>query len=304
METASHIWSDGELIPWEDATVHFLTHALHYGTSVFEGIRSYSTPEGPAVFRLGEHMDRLHTSAKSYRIPLKWSTDELVNACLELLRTCGLDNAYLRPLVFWGFGDVGLFPKNSPAQTMIAAFPLGAYHGSSAADEGIRAKVASWRRISHTSLIPTAKGGGGYLNSMLAKGEALSAGVDEAILLNESGSVAEGSGMNLFVVENGVVSTPPVSSGILAGITRDSIMTLLAAEGLEVREVELARGSLYTADEVFLAGTAAEVTPVREIDWRQVGDGRPGPVTKKAVELYRDAVSGKLDDFRHWLTAV
>lgn len=304
MDTASHIWSDGELIPWEDATVHFLTHALHYGTAVFEGIRSYSTPEGPAVFRLPEHMDRLHTSAKSYRIPLKWSTAELVEACLELLRTCDLDNAYLRPLVFWGYGDVGLFPKSSPAQTMIAAFPLGAYHGASAAKEGIRAKVSSWRRISHTSFIPTAKGGGGYLNSMLAKGEALSSGVDEAILLNDSGSVAEGSGMNLFVVENGVVNTPPVSSGILAGITRDSIMTLLAAEGLEVREMELARGGLYTADEVFLAGTAAEVTPVREIDWRQVGDGRPGPVTQKAIELYRDAVSGKLDDFRHWLSLV
>lgn len=304
METASHIWSDGELIPWEDAKVHFMTHALQYGTGVFEGIRSYLTPEGPAVFRLEEHMDRLHTSAKSYHIPLKWSTEELVAACVELLRATGLEDAYIRPLVFWGYGDVGLFPENGPVHTMMAAFPWGAYHGASAAEHGITTMVSSWRRISHNSFVPTAKGAGGYLNSMLAKGEALNAGLDEAIMLNDTGWVAEGSGMNLFVVEDGVVGTPPVASGILKGITRDSVMALLSDEGFDVREVDLARGSLYTADEVFLVGTAAEVTPVRSIDWREVGDGRPGPVTQKAVGLYRDAVAGKIDEYRHWLTVV
>ena len=302
METATHIWSDGELIPWEDARVHFMTHALQYGTGVFEGIRSYLTPEGPAVFRLTEHMDRLRDSARAYHIPCEWSTDELVQACLDLLRATGLENAYIRPLVFWGFGDVGLFPTKSPVQTMMAAFPLGSYHGSNAAEQGITTMVSSWRRISHNSFVPTAKGAGGYLNSMLAKGEALDAGCDEAILLNDSGAVAEGSGMNLFVVEDDVAMTPPVSSGILEGITRNSVMALLRDEGVEVREIDLARGSLYTADEVFLVGTAAEVTPVRSVDWRTVGDGTPGPITRKAVDLYRDAVSGKLDDFRSWLT--
>lgn len=304
MESATHIWSDGELIPWEQAQVHFMTHALQYGTGVFEGIRSYATPEGPAVFRLVEHMDRLHDSAKAYEIPLKWSTEQLVEACLELLRVTGLDNAYIRPLVFWGYGDVGLYPSKSPAHTMMAAFPFGSYHGSHAVTEGISTMVSSWRRISHNSFVPTAKGSGGYLNSMLAKGEATRSGYDEAILLNDSGQVAEGSGMNLFVVEDEVVYTPPVSSGILKGITRDSVMTLLRAEGVEVVETDLARGSLYTADEIFLAGTAAEVTPVRAVDGKTVGDATPGPMTLKAVGLYRDAVTGKLDDYEHWLSHV
>ncbi|HEX6947492.1 MAG TPA: branched-chain amino acid transaminase [Acidimicrobiia bacterium] len=304
METATHIWSDGELIPWEDARVHFLTHALQYGTGVFEGIRAYLTPEGPAVFRLKDHMDRLHDSARAYEIPLEWSTEQLVAGCLELLGVTGLESAYIRPLTFWGDGDVGLYPTNSPVHTMMAAFPMGAYHGSNAAREGITTMVSSWRRISHNAFIPTAKGSGAYLNSMLAKGEALKAGYDEAIMLNDAGHVAEGSGMNLFVVEAGVVKTPPVASGILKGITRDSVMTLLRAEGVEVVETVLLRGDLYTADEVFLAGTAAEVTPVRSVDGRPVGDGRPGPVTLKAVELYRDAVTGKLDDYLHWLSYV
>ncbi|MFO7300042.1 MAG: branched-chain amino acid transaminase [Actinomycetes bacterium] len=304
METSTHIWSDGELIPWEEAKVHFLTHALQYGTGVFEGIRAYSTPEGTAVFRLTEHMERLRDSAKAYEIPLKWSVEQLVEATRELLRVTGLDNAYIRPLVFWGPGDIGLFPKGSEAQTMIAAFPLGAYHGDDAASKGISTMVSSWRRISHNSFVPTAKGSGGYLNSMLAKAEALRAGCDEAILLNDAGQVAEGSGMNLFVVEDGVVYTPPVSSGILKGITRDSVMTLLRREGVEVVEQDLARGSLYTADEVFLVGTAAEVSPVRSVDGRLVGDGSPGPITRKTVAIYRDAVTGKLDEFKHWLTYV
>lgn len=304
MEPASHIWSDGELIPWDQATVHFLSHALHYGTGVFEGIRSYDTPEGPAVFRLHEHMVRLVGSARAYSIPMRWSADELDEATLQLLRATGLEAAYIRPHVFYGVGTIGLDPAPNELHTMIAAFAFGAYLGEDGIRNGITAMVSSWRRISHTSLIPTAKGSGGYLNSVLAKQEAVQRGYDDAILLNESGSVSEGSGMNLFLVGNGVVHTPPVSSGILEGITRSSVIELLRSEGVEVREIEVTRGSLYTAEEVFLTGTAAEVTPIREIDGRPIGLGEPGPVTRRAQELFSAAVAGKLDDFRHWLTFV
>ena len=304
MESASHIWSDGELIPWDQGTVHFLSHGLQYGTGVFEGIRAYQTPEGTAVFRLHEHMVRLGASARAYRIPMRWSADELSQACIDLLRGTGLESAYIRPQVFFGMGTIGLFPHDNQVHTMIGAFPLGSYHGDGAGHKGITTMISSWRRISHTSLIPTAKGSGGYLNSMLAKAEALDGGYDEAILLNDSGTLSEGSGMNLFLVSGGTVYTPPVSSGILEGITRNSVIELLAGEGIEVRQAELARGSLYVADEVFLTGTAAEITPVREIDRRQVGDGDPGPVTRKVQELFREAVAGKLDDYRAWLTFV
>lgn len=301
MEPSSHIWNDGELVPWDEATVHFLSHALHYGTGVFEGIRAYDTPEGTAVFRLHDHMVRLEASARAYGIPMTWSAEELDEACLELLRATGLAAAYIRPLVFYGVGAMGLNPSGTPLHTMMAAFSFGAYLGEEGIKNGIRTMVSSWRRISHTSLIPTAKGSGGYLNSMLAKQEAVRAGFDEAIMLNESGTLSEGSGMNLFIVNDGVVHTPPVSSGILAGITRDSVIQLLEREGVEVRQIELARGSLYTAEEVFLTGTAAEVTPVREIDGRPIGPGRPGPVTLKAQDLFADAVAGKVDEFGHWL---
>lgn len=248
-------------------------------------------------------MARLVGSARSYTFRSKWTEPELTEGCLQLLRHTELESAYIRPTIFYAEGGVGLYPKDNVLKAMIAAFGMGPYLGPNA-DQGISAMVSSWRRISHTSLIPTAKGAGGYLNSMLAKHEALAAGYDEAILLNDSGSLSEGSGMNLFVVESGVVYTPPVSAGILKGLTRDSIIDLLAVEGHQVREVDLARGSLYTADEIFLCGTAVEVTPVTTIDGRVVGDGTPGPVTEKARELYAAAVMGKLDDFRHWLSFV
>lgn len=304
METASHIWSDGELVPWDQGTVHFLSHGLQYGTGVFEGIRAYQTPEGTAVFRLHEHMVRLEASARAYRIPMRWSPDQLSQACVDLLKATGLESAYIRPLVFYGTGTIGLFPSDNEVHTMMAAFYLGSYHGDEAGQKGITTMISSWRRISHTSLIPTAKGSGGYLNSMLAKAEALDGGYDEAILLNDSGTLSEGSGMNLFLVSGETVYTPPVSSGILEGITRNSVIELLEGEGVEIRQTDLARGSLYTADEVFLTGTAAEVTPVREIDRRQVGNGQPGPVTRKVQELFREAAAGKIDDYRHWLTFV
>ena len=304
METASHIWSDGELVPWDDANVHFLSHALHYGTAVFEGIRAYNTPEGTAVFRLHEHMVRLEASAKAYGIPMSWTPDQLDAACKDLLRTTELDAAYIRPLVFYGTGKVGLNPTGNTVHTMMAAFPFGAYLGEDGVQNGITAMVSSWRRINHSSLIPTAKGAGGYLNSMLAKQEATRAGYDEAIMLNDSGSVSEGSGMNIFTVSKGVVYTPPVSSGILEGITRNSVIELLRGDGAEVHEAELARGSLYTAEEVFVTGTAAEVTPICEIDGRAVGLGTPGPITRKAQDLFVAAVNGKMGEHKHWLDFV
>jgi branched-chain amino acid aminotransferase len=304
MEPASHIWSDGEFIAWDDATVHFLSHALQYGTGVFEGIRAYDTPEGTAVFRLHEHMVRLEASARAYAIPMKYSAAELDQACLELLRVTGLESAYIRPQVFYGLGPIGLDPAGGDTHTMMGAFSLGSYLGDEGVLKGITTMVSSWRRISHTSLIPTAKGSGGYLNSVLAKQEAVRLGFDEAIMLNDSGSVSEGSGMNLFTVSNGVVNTPSVSSGILEGITRNSLIELLRGEGVEVREIEIARGALYTADEVFFTGTAAEVTPIREIDGRTVGLGEPGPITRKAQDLFAAAVAGKLDDYKHWLAFV
>lgn len=304
METASHIWSDGELVPWDDAKIHFLSHVVHYGTGVFEGIRAYNTPEGTAVFRLTEHMERLEASARAYGIPMKYTPAEWDEACLHLLRETGLESAYIRPNVFYGANSIGINPANNEVHNMMAAFPWGAYLGEDALEQGIDTMVSSWRRISHTSLVPTAKGSGGYLNSVLAKQESLQAGFDEAIMLNDSGSVSEGSGMNLFIVSKGVVYTPPVSAGILEGITRNSVIELLRDEGVEVREVDLARGALYSGDEMFLTGTAAEVTPIRSVDRRTVGDGKRGPITQKAQELFSAAVAGKIDEYRHWLTFV
>ncbi|HUG09104.1 MAG TPA: branched-chain amino acid transaminase [Acidimicrobiia bacterium] len=304
METASHIWSDGELVPWDEANVHFLSHALQYGTGVFEGIRAYNTPEGTAVFRLHDHMIRLDASARAYAIPMRWSVEEWKEACFHLLRETGLESAYIRPQVFYGNGAIGIDPSRNEVIAMMAAFPWGAYLGDDAAEKGISTMVSSWRRISHTSLIPTAKGSGGYLNSVLAKQEAVAAGHDEAIMLNDAGSVSEGTGMNLFVVSRGVVYTPPVSAGILEGITRNSVIDLLRDDGVEVREIDIARGALYTGDEMFLTGTAAEVTPIRSVDGRLIGDGDRGPVTKKTQELFSAAVAGKLDDYRHWLEFV
>jgi branched-chain amino acid aminotransferase len=304
MEPATYIWDEGELIPWADANIHFLAHALHYGTGVFEGIRSYETADGSAVFRLHDHMMRLEGSARAYAIPMSFSADDLDKAALELLRANNLESAYIRPLVFHGVGEFGLNPEGSRVRTMMGAFALGKYLGEDGVKNGIRAMVSSWRRISHADFIPTAKGTGGYLNSALAKVEAKRAGYDEAIMLSQEGAVSEGTGMNLFVIEDGVVHTPPVSAGILRGITRLTVMELLRDAGYEVRETDLSRGSLYAVDEVFLTGTAAEVTPVREIDGRAVGAGRPGPITLHAQELFSKAVRGELDEYRKWLEFV
>ncbi|NQV05248.1 branched-chain amino acid transaminase [bacterium] len=304
MNPTSKIWVDGDLVPWEEATVHVLTHALHYGTGVFEGIRAYETDDGPAVFRLREHMDRLVASAKAYRIPLQLTGDELSEAAIEVIHANELGACYVRPLVFYGTGSMGLNPAGADVRAIIAAWEWGSYLGEEGVRNGIRVATSSWRRIDHTMLIPNAKGSGGYLNSVLAKQEALAAGYEEAILLNSDGFVAEGSGENLFLVKDGVVRTPTWLAGALNGLTRGTVITMLRDEGIEVIETNLTRSDMYYADEAFFTGTAAEVTPLREIDDRMVGNGRPGPITVRTQELYSAVVTGKLEQYRHWLEYV
>ena len=304
MEPSMYIWMDGELVPWEDATVHVLSNALHYGTGVFEGIRAYETNNGTAVFRLTEHIERLHRSARVYRVPLEWSVAALVKACRTVMRDNELEAGYIRPLVYYGLGAIGLNPTGATCHTAIAAWRWGAYLGEEGVLNGIRVGVSSWRRISPAAFVPVAKGCGQYLNSVMAKMEAISNGFDEALLLNSDGNISEGSGENVFVVRGGVVFTPPIASGILDGITRHTVMTLLSRDGIEVREETLTRGDVFNADEVFFTGTAAEVTPVREIDNRPIGTGRPGPVTRRAQELFQRLVSGGDPELGAWLEYV
>ncbi|OFW67388.1 MAG: branched chain amino acid aminotransferase [Actinobacteria bacterium RBG_16_68_21] len=304
MEATKFIWFDGDLIPWDQATVHVLSHGLHYGTGVFEGIRVYDTPKGSAVFRLADHMRRLVGSAKAFRIPLRWSVEDLCAAARDLVRANGLPAVYLRPIVFLGTGSLGLNPAGAGVHTAIGSWVWGAYLGAEGVEKGIRARVSSWRRVGHEAMVPNAKGTGQYVNSVLAKQEAIAGGYDEALLLNTAGYVVEGSGENLFLVRDGVVSTPTTSMGALAGITRDTLMTLLRDEGYDVSETAVTRADLYYADEAFFTGTAAEVTPIREIDDRAVGSGGVGPVTRRAQEMFRAVVTGALEPYAHWLDYV
>ena len=304
MQPTKYIWMDGELVDWDDATVHVLSHGLHYGTGAFEGIRAYETDQGPAVFRLAEHIERLARSCKALGIPIEWSVDEIVKASREVFSANGLESGYIRPLVFYGTGSMGLNPAGASVHTMIATWEWGAYLGEDGVTNGIRVKVSSWRRIGHDSLMPNAKLTGGYVNSVQAKQEALRGGYDEAIMLNTDGFVAEGSGENLFLIRDGVVRTPSLSSGVLEGLTRDSVITMLRDDGYEVIETQITRTDLYYADEMFMTGTAAEVTPIREVDDRPVGDGRPGPVTKRAQEMFVDAVTGENERYSDWLDYV
>ncbi|MEA2058556.1 MAG: branched-chain amino acid transaminase [Actinomycetota bacterium] len=301
MEPTKYIWSDGALVAWEDATVHVLSHGLHYGTGAFEGIRAYETPQGTAVFRLTDHMVRLARSCKALGIPVDWTPDDLVKASKELLALNGLQSGYIRPIVFYGTGSMGLNPTGALVHTFIATWEWGAYLGEEGLRNGIRVRVSSWRRIDQNSFMPNAKGTGGYVNSVHAKTEALRGGYDEALLLNNEGYVAEGSGENLFVIRDGIVHTPPVTAGVLEGITRDSVMTLLREDGIAVVEAVVTRSDLYYADEMFFTGTAAEVTPIREVDDLPVGGGEPGPITRRAQELFMGTVTGKLDLHPEWL---
>ncbi len=303
VEKVEKIWFDGELIPWDQAQVHVLTHSLHYGLGVFEGIRCYKLSDGrSAVFRLDEHIRRLFDSARICGLPMPFSHGAIVDGCLDTVRTNGLEECYLRPLAFVGEGAMGLGAMNNPTRVAIVAWKWGAYLGDEGIQKGIRAKVSSFSRAGVNALMAKGKIVGHYVNSILAKREVLQAGYQEAIMLDPQGYVCEASGENIFVVRDGVVSTAPLGSSILGGITRDTVMTLMKEMGLEVRERLIARDELYIADEVFMVGTAAEVTPVREIDDRPVGAGTRGPVTERVQTRYFAAVRG--DAPEQWLSVV
>jgi branched-chain amino acid aminotransferase len=295
---------NGEYVPWEDAQVHVLTHALHYGTSVFEGVRCYDTEIGPAIFRHQDHIDRLFRSAEAYFMEIPYSREEIRAATLELIARNGLRSCYIRPIAYRGYGSMGLFPLTIDVDLTIAVWEWGLYLGEDGKRDGVRAKISSWRRISPETLIPYAKAGGQYLNSILAKVEAHKAGYDEALLLDHVGNVCEGTGENIFVVRDGVISTPPMTSSILEGISRDSIIKIAADMGHEIVVREIAADELPIADEVFLTGTAAEMVPVREIDDRPVGTGKPGPITKALLAVYEDALHGRDERYRDWLDPV
>jgi branched-chain amino acid aminotransferase len=300
VEPADLIWMNGELIPWEDAKVHVLTHGLHYGTGVFEGVRCYKTPRGPAIFRHQDHIERLFNSAELYYMPLPYTREELRAATHELIGRNGLEACYIRPIAFRGYGTMGLFPLEARVDVAIAAWPWGAYLGEESLLNGIRAKVSSWRQFSAQSMIPHSKASGQYLNSVLAKIESHKAGYEEAILLDERGEVSEGTGENVFIVRDGELATPCETAHILGGINRASVMEIGRDMGYTVVERGIARAELYLADEVFLTGTAAELVPVREIDDHLIGEGRPGPITRAIQEPFTDALHGRTERYAHW----
>jgi branched-chain amino acid aminotransferase len=295
MQATEKIWRNGALVPWEDAQVHVLTHALHYGTGVFEGIRAYDTARGAGVFRLTDHLGRLVRSARLYEMELAFSADELGAAVHETIAVNDLRSCYVRPIAFRGYGEMGLSPLQNPVDVFIAVWPWGAYLGEDALETGVRCKISSYRRIGPNTLPPSAKASGQYINSVLAKLESTRCGYDEAILLNEAGYVADGTGENVFAVRDEVLYTPPTTASCLPGITRDTVIRIAGTLGFEVREVDLVRADLYFADELFLCGTAAEVTPVASVDDHPTG-GR-GPVTKRIQDTFFDVVHGRDDRF-------
>ncbi|MGH2978430.1 MAG: branched-chain amino acid transaminase [Solirubrobacterales bacterium] len=302
MQQADFIWMNGELVRWEDAKVHVLTHALHYGSGVFEGVRAYETERGTAVFRHGDHLERLKRSAELYYMDLPYTLEKLREATHELIRVNKLRSCYIRPVAFRGYGEMGLFPLNAPVDVFIAVWPWGAYLGEEGQKHGIRCKVSSWRRMSDASFIPEAKACGQYLNSILAKVETAKAGYDEAILLDHHGNVSEGSGENVFVVRDGQISTPSSAACVLDGITARSVVQIAADLGFGVKQRDVSRGELYQADEVFLTGTAAEIVPVREIDDHVLGP--PGELTQAIQTRFFDAIKGRREEYLEWLDFV
>jgi branched-chain amino acid aminotransferase len=301
VQETEKIWMNGELVDWADAKVHVGVHGLHYGSGVFEGIRCYDTPKGPAVFRLGEHLQRLHNSARLLHMQIPYSVDELRDATNELLGANGLDECYIRPIAFYGYGQLGVAARGNPVETVLMSWPWGSYLGEEGLANGIRAKISSWQRIPPNVVPHVSKATGVYLNSMLAVTEANNAGYDEAILLTPEGTVADGSGENIFVVRDGVIYTPDLATGILPGITRDTITQIAQDLGHTVLEKALIRSDLYLADEVFMTGTAAEVTPLRSIDDHELGVGE---VTLAIQKAYLDTVRGKSERWSQWLDPV
>jgi branched-chain amino acid aminotransferase len=300
------IWMDGELVPWQDASVHVLNHTMHYGSGVFEGIRAYPTSRGPAVFRLRDHVDRLFASAKILMIDVPYSVEDIMGAIRTLVRVNDLtDGCYIRPLIYLGYGEMGLNPIPCPVNVAIAAWPWGTYLGDEGVANGVSVKISSWRRHDPNAVPTASKSTGMYLNSSLAKVEALKAGYDEAILLAPDGNVSECTGENIFIVRDGRLLTPPTSdAGALDGITQRSVMTIARDLGHEVAHEQIIRTDLYTADEAFLTGTAAEVVPIRSVDDREVGSGKPGPITQKLQQVFFDTVRGEVDQYKDWLDHV
>ena len=302
MRETEKIWMNGELVDWADARIHVGTHGLHYGSGVFEGIRAYETDKGSAVFRLTDHLQRLHNSARLLHMELPFSVEDLRASCHELIAANGLPECYLRPIAFFGYGELGVSALGNPVDVVIMSWPWGAYLGEEGLAKGISAKISSWTRIGPNVIPHVAKATGVYLNSMLAVTEANRAGYDEAILLTAEGYVADGSGENIFVVKDGAIGTPDLSSSILPGITRDTVIQIAQDLGYTVNETNLIRSDLYLADEIFMTGTAAEVTPIRSVDDQEVGD--PGPVTKEIQSAYLDTVRGKSERWSQWLEYV
>nr|HOT37608.1 branched-chain amino acid transaminase [Candidatus Latescibacterota bacterium]HQI77819.1 branched-chain amino acid transaminase [Candidatus Latescibacterota bacterium]HQK21989.1 branched-chain amino acid transaminase [Candidatus Latescibacterota bacterium] len=298
------IWFDGAFVPWEEAKIHVLSHVAHYGSGVFEGIRCYGTKNGPAVFRMREHVRRMFDSAKIYRMPIPFTQEEIEAAILETIRRNGLDACYIRPLVFRGYGQLGVSPLNCPVNVIIAVWEWGKYLGPEALEQGVNVCVASWNRPAANTFPSLAKASGNYLNSQLVKLEAMANGYDEGIVLDTSGYVAEGSGENIFVVRDGILFTPPTSSSLLPGITRNSVITLARELNYTVREEQIPREALYIADEVFFTGTAAEITPIATIDKVPIGSGKRGPVTKEIQDALFGILDGTIADRHGWLTPV
>jgi len=296
------IWMNGELIDWDDAQIHVLTHSLHYGMGVFEGIRAYETADGPGVFRLTEHMERLHRSAQILMMDLPYTVDELVTAVKDTVRASGLPGCYIRPIAYYGYGEMGLNTLPCTVDVAVACWPWGAYLGEDAATKGVRMKISSWTRHGHNTMPPASKTTGNYVNSSLAKVEALKAGYDEAIMLNPEGLVSECTGENIFCARGGEFITPPLSAGALEGITQDSVSTIAADLGFGVREGELTRSDLYIAEEMFVCGTAAEVSAVNSVDDRNIPC--PGPMTKAIADEYARAVRGQVDRYKDWVEHV
>ena len=300
-KTSDLIWHNGEMIPYEQATTHVLSHALHYGSSVFEGIRAYDTPKGPAIFRLKDHIKRLYDSAKIYRLEIPFTEDELMQACRDAVKVNGFTNAYLRPFAFLGNVGLGVHPKSHKADVSVAAMEWGTYLGDGSLEEGVDACVSSWTRLAPNTMPTGAKAGGNYLSSQLITAEARRHGYVEGIALDVNGYLSEGAGENLFVIKDGVLFTPPTTACILPGLTRDTIIKLARERGYEVREEAIAREALYLADEFFMTGTAAEVTPVRSVDQIQIGEGKRGPITQELQQAYFDLVKGQSADSHGWL---
>jgi branched-chain amino acid aminotransferase len=306
LKTSKFIWHEGKLVPWEQATVHVLSHALHYGSSVFEGIRVYKTPNGAVGFRLTDHIRRLYHSAKIYRIKIPFTSAALVTACRDVVRENGLLNgAYIRPIAYRGYGEMGVAGNiEQPASVSVAAWEWGSYLGEAALDQGVDVCVSSWQRVAPNTVPALAKAGGNYLSSALVTLEARRLGFAEGLALNTAGFVSEGAGENLFVVQNGKLCTPPVASSILSGLTRDTVMTLAQSAGLDVVEQNIPRELLYIADEVFLTGTAAEITPVRSVDKIAVGEGKRGPITERLQKLFFGLFDGTNADRWNWLEPI